>query len=326
MLIQNKEKKSPIVFVFIGDKLPKYVKYSLIISENNTNNPIYLVTNCRLPRGLNRTIKVPFESNKFNITDKSFFAEKKTNKFRDGFWNKTIQRYFLLYEFMKCNNHSSVFHVELDNLIFNLDGVDDFLDSLGKGAFYPSGTQYSNYGCGSFMYINKLSTLEKLINYIKLQKDLNDMQILGNFSLENSEEVFSINKFLLEFNKTEEKPACYADCLEFGLYIFGMDPRNTNGIVKNQYIFDSSQTKIVKSYKYKFDENNLYAYNDNETFRFLNVHVHSKIFRIIIHNKKLKSIISLANKNKSSLIFLSPLDFLTSTKTYLLKKILNGLK
>jgi hypothetical protein len=111
MLIQKKEKNSPIVFVFIGDKLPKYVKYSLIISENNTNNPIYLVTNCRLPRGLNRTIKVPFESNKLNITDKSFFAEKKTNKFRDGFWNKTIQRYFLLYEFMKCNNHSSVFHV-----------------------------------------------------------------------------------------------------------------------------------------------------------------------------------------------------------------------
>jgi len=321
----NELNNPPIVYVFIGDKLPIYAKYSLKMAEKNNSNRIYLITDCKLPKGLSSITKVPLSINGDIFIEESYFDDKHVNAFRSGFWNRTIQRYEVLYAFMKEYKVHSFFHAELDNLLFNIDGVNGILDTFGKGAFYPVGNQYSDYGCGSFLYINQLSVLEKFIKYVRVHSNLNDMQLLGKFHVDYPNETYSINDCLNVSSLAGLIEPYRVDCMEFGLYIFGMDPRNVNGIVMNHFIHDSNQASLVKNYNYHFINNRVVGKSENDRIGFLNLHIHSKIFKTLTKTSKFEKIINYANDENDSFIYFSLKYFLKALLRWSSIKVKNHL-
>lgn len=315
-MINDKHISAPVVFIYIGKKLPSYVIHSVKLAEKNIDNDMYLLTNCIQKKIGNRTILIRIDSK--TILNDNHFTSGDMNNFRDGFWNKTIERYGVLYNFMKTYEITRLFHIELDNLIISLEGIDRHLDSLNKGMFFPTDMK-NKIGFGNFVYINHLSSLRSFINYINITKNKNDMELLGQFYKDTRNILsFDINESLTNF-KDKESLKIIIDGFVFGHYILGYDPKNTMGIIKNKVIFYPNSIDLVNG-RYTYKNNKVYLNKKLDTYSFANLHVHSKIFKHISKPNKLKKLVLSAN-SKQKIIYLDSLILLESIVRYIFKKI-----
>lgn len=313
--------KIPIIFIFLGTKLPNYVYKSIELTENNTTNDIYLITDIR-PNGFRRVgnrTKIWFLDDNY-YKDYKFFDDEKINNFREGFWNKTITRYSVLLDFFRTENITKSFHIELGNLVFNIDKLPDLLDKY-SGMFF-SVNKLENYGCGNFIYINNIKSLEKFTRLIYTKKGLNDMQLLYSFyELYQYKDAFDINE-VLKVSQITNEAFLQVDGIEYGLYLFGFDPRNTRGIVKNKFVFYNSSLSLVANGKYHLEDQKVFYKWTTDTIVLVNLHVHSKIFNKISKNNRLKKLVRKANDEQSSIIHIDLLELSKAIYNYLKKRLI----
>lgn len=302
---------APLVYVWIGQKLPPWVNDSLQITQNLCGVETILLTN----RGVDRCNYV----NKHLYIEDFYFA-KKTNisrqiqvdNFRDGFWLKTLERFFVIKAFMKTHEIKKIFHAELDNIVFNIKGLSEKLDEHGKGFFCPRDSL--KRGIASLVYINDASSMEcfEEINLSMAGVEFNDMSYLGE-KLQTSDQFISLPTEI-SFGITTNKKWTFIDPREvggifdaasIGQFIFGIDTRNTFFPSFNGYINENSGTKL-KNLKFKISINNGMSYlnvpGEHRDFRLYNIHVHSKIFSQIKHQNIFDLIVGKINLGKKTLI------------------------
>lgn len=294
---------SEIVFVFVGSKLPSYALPSIRFTIKHSKVKVTLISEPDKRAddiiGLNKINLLEVYEGNYN-----FFNSNRINRFRNGFWNKTIERYIVLNNYMRKFKIKTIFHAELDNIIFDIRGLDAKLNAKGYGMHYPIVNE--NIGKGSFIYINDMHILEKFNILLLKSINFNDMQLLANFYLENRDKVFPLNiKPDKNDNVLESE---IFDSAGYGQYLFGVDQRNTCFTVKNLYINPNENFIKFDGYKYHFNEQESKFYLENayskKKTNLINLHIHSKIHQKISYDY-INFILKNANNHRKKIITFS---------------------
>ena len=210
-----------------------------------------------------------------------FDANSKLNKtFRNGFWNNTSKRFFLIYEYMKNNNIKNVLHLENDVLLYNN------MKKIAATAFVRDDEIYitmdSNYRCiPGIIYIPKYDLLTNLIkNYDFTENDMvnlakfyhKEKHIVKTFPIIDN----SIRKCV--YNENYYKFNSIFDGAAIGQYLGGVDPRNKSGDTTG-FINTTCEIKYNKyDFKWIRKGNNVYPHIkiNNMLIPINNLHIHSK--------------------------------------------------
>lgn len=220
---------APIIFVWVGNKLPSYTPESLSFCKNaNPSRKIYLLTNalnCEDLEGLASVVHV---------------GEDKTHKyastmpkmeFEGNFWINTSLRFYILEDLCRTLKIHKFYHAELDNAVFNLDGLDQIFDRYGKGLFVPRDS--SDRAIASLIYCNRTESLNELTNlYSSGTPPKHDMDALAMYSREYTDHFFSLpTESFEEYRKSWKinDPAILGglfDAAAIGQYLLGVDPNH----------------------------------------------------------------------------------------------------
>jgi hypothetical protein len=307
-----KNKIPPIIFIFKGD-FPHYAYDSLRINSYNTDNKIILLCD------LNKIDKSKI-NNKIKIYDIKYFSFNLTNlklkkmikSYRNNFWLKTIERYFILYKFAKYNKLKKFYHVELDNIIANISYLHLKLNKFHNRIFF---TTYKNLGFGSFMYVNNINILNVFCNFALSQlkkKFYNDMELLGLFVKNYPTKVLRLPTMNNLYNKKNDINIAQNikgvfDEARIGVFLFGNDPRNYCNVVINRrkYLTDKISFTYLKKIKIEIKKKQFILSTSNIKTNIYNFHVHSKLINKIFIKKNYRKILDRSNNNLDTLIDLN---------------------
>lgn len=213
--------------------------------------------------------------------DKNFSIIKNNckNTFRNGFWQMTSYRFYILYIIMENLDLKNIIHLENDVLLF---------DNINKIKFHTYSkiliTMDSKNRCiPGIMFIPNYKLLKEC--YSIFNQSYNDMdnfalcyhnlKILDTLPIISSDLNFQFN----DINKNFDFYNCIFDGAAIGQFLGGIDPRNN----PNNTIGFINETCIVNYSKFKFiwekDENNNlipYILINLKKIRIINLHIHSK--------------------------------------------------
>jgi hypothetical protein len=289
------------VYAFVGP-LPAYCIDTVHQTRLFFDGPIYFIINDM------GSSFIPTLRDKYNVTiipysdveDKSFYKDivnPYRHKFvivpglkgREGLFIHSFERFFLLNNLMKLHTLSNVFFMELDNLIYDSPLI--WLDSFRTKQMSYMFDNYDRSSSG-IAYIKNTHILKKFLEYcneyiLHSNEFLTEMTALYRFWEKNKEDVQILPTHWLDTkypSQTYESFSLYNntifDALSIGIYITGIDPCHTNGVlktgIKNPFaLIDYT----VYKYKWELDSQNRnipYILNGNDWLQVNNLHVHSK--------------------------------------------------
>ena len=311
-----------VYFIYKGNKIPKYALASIELAKQTSGMKIHLIGNSIFNKEVKK-LKIEFtaiedfyEQNKIDeVVNKNQNLDK---CFRDGFWIKTLERLFILEQYMFKTNIQSIFHSEIDQLLFRSDKlVSAIIKTNKKGIFIPFHSK--NCAMASVMFINKLSTIQSLIQFACTSTVYsNEMKLIAAWSKINPKLVFALPTLATEIKGTSNVVPKgiktisttdiegLVDAAQLGQWVAGIDPRNVP-------IIDTPTTKFIdkpqkwllsednlKYIKLKLSKNNLIlkALFAGKNLKIYNLHLHSKIHKnIVSNNPSILSLISLSNQS-----------------------------
>ena len=108
-----------LIFIYLGKKIPEYARASILLAQKFSGLEVVLLADSN-PR---LDLEVLQPNSFYDATDFEKLAKSRSipNNFRQGFWLKTLERFFVLEQYMKFSNSEKVFHAELDQVLFRND-------------------------------------------------------------------------------------------------------------------------------------------------------------------------------------------------------------
>lgn len=231
--------ETPLVFVYLGDTFPEYARRSVEIARRTAGTPVVVIAEAPRPLGVSPEIQWwPIESFYSGERFAAFSLSKRfSREFRDGFWLKTAERFFVLEAFMRWTKLETIFHGELDGLFFDLPGVEaEVVQDGRRGVFIPRETD--DRSVALLVYVNNRQVLDFLCDYIVNNSSSgNEMEILGAITEGEEKGVYSLPTAEFLYRVAPEAswpvaprtPSFVVDGAVIGRWIFGVDPRNTGG-------------------------------------------------------------------------------------------------
>ena len=306
---------SSIAFVHLGPELPTYLGHALFQARLfNTTQNIYLLAEQKalaqanaqeLVRSLQCSLKiqiVPIETLPCSPEHK-LFEQTSTHgtAFRKGFWKFTVERFFVLDDFMQHYAITDLIHLENDTLLYR--NVDELLPIFRKYYQGIAAVFINDTHCiPSLVYIRDAIAIKKLTSCLAHQAytGKNDMILLAEFGTRygahyiDSLPIISrsyINRHGLKNAKNEHAdiPGKYCNhCKAFnslfdgnalGQYLGGIDPRIGPPKPRTYINPESFFNPALLTFEWKKD-----AYGrkipfiifEGESYRINNLHIHSK--------------------------------------------------
>jgi hypothetical protein len=240
------------------------------------------------------------------------------HKFRNGFWLKTVERFFVLEQFMKFHGIHSLVHAELDQLLFEVDIFTRTIRSINKDGLYVS-LHNSEQAIASLVFIQNPDTLTSLLQYAQTRMFSNEMNLISDWGNDNpnkifglptlASEIYSVSKLknidILKFNNL----GGIVDAAQIGQWVAGIDPRNVAIRERpvNKYITTPNPFMLIedhlKGLTFTFDEGEgslFLQYLDSTPVRIFNLHIHSKVHKnLLSSNPSLPKLFDYLNKKIS---------------------------
>ena len=279
---------TPIIFVWLGKSLPKFSLQSLLFAKKS--NPRREVCFCldnepsvQARAFLEKSgVKLLVLGKVKNIDASGLDPEKL--QFRGDLWVNTSLRFFYLKYLCRLLGLVKFFHAELDNAVFNLDGLDEKLDQCGHGLFVPRDA--SDRALASLIYCNRAESLSELIGlYSRATPPKHDMDALGMYSREYSNHFFSLSTESYAENREFWRmlePAFLGglfDAAAIGQYTLGVDPIHRKGRPSyNGFINENSKINWGGAV-FDADGKNLFLSSSAKAadkYRLFNLHIHAK--------------------------------------------------
>jgi len=323
---------APLIFVWIGSKFPIWGLDSLEFSYLNNRNRVIILLLDNNSISLKNLIP--------DFVDEYFLSDEFINscnlegdiKLNGNFWINSSKRLKIIYEFCKKQMINQLFHAELDNLIFNLQGLEAKLNKKGSGFFAPQDSP--DRALASLIYCNNIRSISEIFKYFYSPFFANsEMHAIGFFS-KYSDMFFALptesfcevnNKWLFVDTKLTDG---IFDAAAVGQYIFGIDPQHQPykpllNMFENENLL--IQTKDLNFY---LKDNDLFIYYKNlkTSYKIYNLHIHSKKIKLAINSLRGKNkILENLNLGRKSLIT-NRHRFLTGRLRYGLRFLKNLLK
>lgn len=259
-----------LVLVYSGNTWPTYLEANLRYLRNKffDKEITLLVDNPNFPRSYEKFCKCVVIDYKSELMQSLFNNLTHDKTFWDGFWFKTIERFFLLENYMGRNPSESILHIEADVLLLPNFPFEK-IEKIPNGLAFPIISE--SQAVASVFFVRDLHSLRTFLNfafeYSLHDPTATDMSILANYAL-NSGDVFilpTIPKYYAPnydnselFRRSQMKENSELDSLfdgaTYGQYLFGIDPRNNLG---NRKIFKVFPNHFVNPSKFEFFLGNL---------------------------------------------------------------------
>lgn len=304
-----------VLFVFIGDKLPKYASDSIRIAAETSGGKITLLGNQDLqssvPHQYCRFVAIEdfYNPHSFSVASSAISS---SHLFRDGFWLKSLERFFVLSAYMNQYQLDEVFHAELDQLLFNVDELVRNLRKTGlKGVFIPSHSDLAVVA--SIFYCNDASTLDSFLNFpLSGETFPNEMGMLASWSKLNLDVAFMLPTLASELNPDlvsihhlpETEAGGLVDAAQLGQWVAGIDPKNVPifSYPRSKFV-DEPQGWLLResqlrqlSMSYNETSHALHCSVGETRFKLYNLHLHSKIHSALFNrNLSVKKLVDLSN-------------------------------
>jgi len=310
-------------FVFLGRSLPGYGLSSLEMAIRYSGLKVHLIGNARMERHLKK-IDARFTAVEdfYNHTEFNDAANRvnSPNSFRKGFWLKTLERFFVLAQYVELDQTDSIFHAELDQLLFRIDRLILQLDASNRhGLFLPFHT--SDNAVASVLYSNSQSALRSLLDFASTTSSFpNEMALIASWAKLNPEKVLplptiasvlSVNNIsksnLLTLDDTEVGGV--VDAAQLGQWVAGIDPRNVPilELPRTKFVQEPDESLLSREQlsrlRFNLDAQNgvlSVKYDENSEVKLFNLHIHSKIHKYLHrHDSSLEFLFSQANNSES---------------------------
>jgi hypothetical protein len=286
-------------FVYLGEDLPNYGLASIELASRYSGLNIRLIGNASMARSL-RNSPAKFTAVEDFYDEKEFKEASRRltspHSGRKGFWLKTLERFFVLSQFMAVEKIDSIFHAELDQLLFRVDFLLSRLDEEKQpGLYLPF--QTSDQAVASLFYCNSQEALRSLLDFsTKAETFPSEMILIANWAKENPEQVFSLPTMASIVNSSPSFPISQlvlnsnqiggvVDAAQLGQWVAGIDPRNVPvGELPLTKFADEPKESMLTSRQLE-----QIKYNFNPLDGFLTVNfgheIHTKLFNLHIHSK-----------------------------------------
>lgn len=290
--------KINLIYCHIGNSFPNYFfdgLYQSLISQNN-NTSIYILTNQKFIEYIytrifqfnlsndviqNITI-IPIEIlNNSEILSEFKNVSSLDGNFRDGFWQHTTSRFIYIYEFICQFKLTNVFHIENDVMIYSdLHGIFNSLTTHKLNDKIISVQDAPERSICSFIFIpneiEMLKFLKESLKLLRLNKYLNDMNLMGMYKDKNT---FPDSPF-----HPLAKQLGIFDGACIGQYLGGIDLRNTQLQIKDVYtnptigFINETSTFKPNTCEFNFDntKGKWMIIKDNIEYPIHCLHIHSK--------------------------------------------------
>jgi hypothetical protein len=219
-------------------------------------------------------------------------------RFLDGFWYKTLKRFFMLHEFMKENPNLPVLHIESDVILLPNFPFQDFL-TLKEDLAYPFVSD--THAAASILFVKNFEAIDYFMTFIReapIDAHDTDMTLLARFS-KVSENVFVLPTVVPSLESGVETTFYYNkhqpfkgifDGATYGQFLFGLDPRTFFGFRR---LFYSPPSHLVKPSELRYSVQTTTGQTilnvsdvSNNSFPLYNLHIHSKDLRVFKQNPK----------------------------------------
>lgn len=292
-----------------------------------------------------------YESNQFGEAAKKISF---SHTFRDGLFLKSLERFFVLEQFMRLSKMEDIFHAELDQLLFRTDQLVNNLDKTRRrGIFIPFHDE--NSAVASVLYCNDHGSLKSLIDFSNSGDEFpHEMALIANWAAKNSDNALALPTLasLISSSKKISSRAIdvlqvnqlggVIDAAQLGQWVGGIDPRNVPiGIVPKTKFVDEPKAMlltreqlIMTRFRINQDSGNLVCnYNGESEVNVYNLHLHSKIHRLLLNsNSGLEELLRNANDKFPTALpgtrKIQVLEYLKTRSLYMIrnpKKVAAGL-
>jgi len=314
--------RQKVVYVYLGEKLPKYAKASLEIAALYSGLDVTLLGNSILSNQVNKN-KIEFISiedfyNSINFMEIVPKINYSLN-FRNGFWSKTLERFFVLQQYMDFYKVQKIFHAELDQLLFRCDRLLKSLeDSQFKGLALPFHT--IDLGIASVFYCNDVKSLESMLNFANVLPSFNnEMELIAQWAASNPHMLKLFPTIASEVKRSDlfhrsgleilssTEIGGIVDAAQIGQWVAGQDPRNVNisKSPQNKYVSSPSEEILSRNdllnldLRLTSDGSLRVSYEASKTYNLYNIHLHSKIHPWVVksHNN-LNKLLNDSNKSE----------------------------
>ncbi len=301
----DKDISQTLYFVYLGTVLPTYAKASLILAKKHSGMAVHLIGNKVIGETLGSSlceftaVEDFYTGDGFNIAKSNI---KSDARYRGGFWVKTLERFFVLYEFAKFRGLRSIFHAELDQLLF---GTDELVKNIEQhnlsGIFVPFHSP--ELAVASVFYCNHLDALSSLLlEAMSGEAYGNEMALIAQWASKNRNLAVSLPtaaSLLKNTNVatpqgvhelTPKDLGGIVDAAQLGMWVAGIDPKNVplTELPRTKFVnepvahlLSKSELESIKFTMSKNTETLLTACSNNQSIRIFNLHIHAKIHQSI---------------------------------------------
>lgn len=315
-----------ITFVYLGDKLPRYTVPSLkLLQKYNDVSANFLCLRTlgrKIPKGLADVVPLEdfYSAAKFEKISKSIQA---STRFRDGFWHKTFERFFVLEQFSTAYEKPKIFHAELDQIFF---GVEKLVSALWRrserGVYFPFHT--ATTGIASVFFSNSPDALRSLLDHVlNGQTYPDEMHVLADWAKLNQSQFFGLPTIADYQNQPVIKTIDLGvsafpgvrgvvDGVQIGQWVAGIDPRNLEAGELARTKFTNApdshllRDESLENLTFTLTEQNMLLVSGGGSSAphiLFNLHLHSKIHPYLARSgRRVRNLIATANRQTKSLV------------------------
>ena len=315
-----------VIFVYLGNSLPSYGLSSIELASRYSGLNVHLIGNANMARSLRHSaarftaVEEFYDFQEFKEVSKRILYP---HSFRQGFWLKTLERFFVLSQYMKAKNLDTIFHAELDQLLFRADFLLAKLDGeVKQGLFLPFHT--ADLAVASVLYCNSQSALSSLLDFASTAGTFsNEMTLIANWAKQNPEQVSPLPTMASVVNLPADSSAIaptldseliggVVDAAQLGWWVAGVDPRNVP-ILKLPLTKFADQTENsllsrnqLANLKFNLNTHDGFLnveYGRDISTNLFNLHIHSKVHRHLLRSdSSLEKLLTQANQDRPVLI------------------------
>ncbi len=291
--------KDYLIFVYSGSNFPEYALYSLNFAAKNSNCKCILLTDAKNLGNyrFDETIDIFYIEDfhdKSTLTDfKIGLSKEFPSHFRDDFWFKVYERFFIIQSFIRIHKIDKFFHAECDNLIFDLSNLSIKLSSVSNGVFVPRDS--ITRSIHSLIYVNNISTYDLMCEKFKNMKTFENEMIQTALIVDNNvnfhslptDTIFNIPPPKWNFISPLDTEGIF-DAASIGQWLFGVDGRNIIGPIYNHFANEMIGYNIEDCI-FSYSNNKFTIRYYNQIFNVYNLHIHSKLHKKILSNRNFSS-------------------------------------
>lgn len=307
-LHSSNQDQATVYFIYLAEQLPYYGPSALELARRYSGARLCLIG----PAGMEKAVRnagidfAALEDFYSPIEAEHVVATAGISpSFRDGFWVKTLERFFVLEQFMTHASLTEILHAELDQLLFRVDLLDRALRLLPeRGIFVPF--HRSDAAVASVFFCNNREALSSLLDFAgKSASIANEMALLAQWAHAVPQFAWALptlatalrpaHSALPVVGPIPDELGGIVDAAQLGQWVAGIEPRNVPLYRRHRTKFvDAPHDMLLteeqlRSIELSFNESTgelRCALGSGQRIRLYNLHIHSKIHSRLVQGRR----------------------------------------